>query len=206
MNKDTIKEIVIELRDNQGKSFQDISDYIEQQYGIKKTRQSIHGLYNRAKNKVENNVDNDLMLDIVNLYVLGYNISTIQKLLYSVDNTITNYKITSVINDKSVMIDNIREAFINKVEEQIYNGNTYSNIRENLRYNENVITDNGYRDILKREMINEAKRRFGAGRYHVDSVGGTDVSSLILWGALFGHGFSLRPLKRKQAAFVEGHK
>ena len=158
MNKDTIKEIVIELRDNQGKSFQDISDYIEQQYGIKKTRQSIHGLYNRAKNKVENNVDNDLMLDIVNLYVLGYNISTIQKLLYSVDNTITNYKITSVINDKSVMIDNIREAFINKVEEQIYNGNTYSNIRENLRYNENVITDNGYRDILKRvyaRMINK---------------------------------------------------
>lgn len=106
MDKKTLKSLIIELKDN-GKSFQEISETLFNDYNVNMSRQAIYGMYHRACSKIEHNKELELATcDIVNYYCLGLSEKEIKEHL---NVKITLQEIKDIINNN--------ESYINKIKD-----------------------------------------------------------------------------------------
>ena len=127
MDSTTLKATVIELR-NRGMSFQDISKYLDSNYGVSKSRQALNGLYNRAKkSSAETEERQKLICDIVNLYcILGTAVEVTNK-ANILGISVTYNQVINIIRSKESYIADVRAAIVKSIVDKI--GNTYD-IRE----------------------------------------------------------------------------
>ena len=70
MDSTTLKSMVIEMKD-QGMSFQDIANKLENDYGVTRTRQALGALYKRSKDSSKEIEKQKLVCNVVNLYCLS---------------------------------------------------------------------------------------------------------------------------------------
>ena len=68
--KQHVRNIIKELRENRGYTYQKISDTLMTEYGIKCTRQNVHQIYSRMSGNVKtNNIDIDVSDTEINLII-----------------------------------------------------------------------------------------------------------------------------------------
>lgn len=112
INKNEIKQIVVALR-TQGKTFQAISDELEQNYGIKRTRQGIKSLYDRAmEDKDTATQEFSKICAVVNLYALGYFRVDIVDHLKNMGMASTRFEVSSIINENKEYVEAVEQTMI----------------------------------------------------------------------------------------------
>ena len=117
MDKYTLKSIIIDFK-NKGCTFQDISNRLEVEYGIKMSRQAVHGMYTRATSDKQMDKNIDILIataDIYNYYVLGYSARQIKNILDNNKIKLSIKDIENKINEGSQSIEEIRENSLNTV-------------------------------------------------------------------------------------------
>lgn len=115
MDKETLKSIVIEYKDS-GMTYQEISDKINKDYGIKKSRQALQKMYHRAIEKAENNKEKFLITtDVVNIYCLGYAMTEVKTLVSKLREGINYNDIVAIIRDEGEYIKEVEESILNKL-------------------------------------------------------------------------------------------
>lgn len=170
MDRKTMRTLIIDYR-NRGKTFREISEILRDNYGIIRDRQAIQGIYNRAiakmaKNELVNNYT--IVSDIVNLYVLGYNMAEITKLTKEIGEEVTYYKVRNTLTKELEYIDEVRKRKIIQAVECIQCGYNLENIKKRLEYKGVYPTDKGLKDILieaysiivTNEAINELAKAY----------------------------------------------
>lgn len=106
MDKKTLKSLIIELRDK-GKSFQEISEILFNDYNVSMSRQAIYGMYHRACAKLEHNKELEVATcDIINYYCLGLVEREIKDLL---NVNVTLSEIEDIIKNNETYIDKIKD-------------------------------------------------------------------------------------------------
>lgn len=149
-SSDMLKGLIIELRDA-GMTFQQIADYIEREYGIKRSRQAIHKTY---KNAVESNIDplsdNEIATinDVVNLYSLGYTYNDIVGILENRGKDISYYKVTRILDDNDDYLLNVKYTLRNRIFELLSSGCSKEVMIENTSYNGIKMTDSKFCSII----------------------------------------------------------
>lgn len=143
MEKNELKAIIIELKDK-GHSYQEISEYLLKNHGIKKSRQAIYGLYTRTLNYTNDENKKQIMLytnDICHYVALGISKQRIKEILSDDNINISIGKINDISTKNSDYIENIKTSYINKLITVIRNGNDMRFIKLSLKYKNESITD-----------------------------------------------------------------
>lgn len=157
MDKVEIKEEVIKLRET-GYTFEDISKILEQEYGVKRSRQALAKIYSRYKSK-------DAILckyteKIMSMKILGYSnreiASQINKEIDSED-TKDSYKIKiqdvdNIVNDNSGYIEDIKKSNINMVRECITMNEDRNNIMDRLNWKDIKVSEEEFNNIVTKAI------------------------------------------------------
>ena len=132
----TLKSIICNLRE-QGLSFQEISDKLYSEYGITRSRQAVQSLYSRSdkiKSKTSGDYDLNLMVDAINVYALGYNMTKVHEVLQSFGYDISYQKVIALIKDSSKYMRSIEDTMINNLEHMIDNDMSVLAMKASLSY------------------------------------------------------------------------
>lgn len=150
MDNDTLRALVIEYR-KQGYKFSEIADMLEKEYGIVRSKQSIHGMYTRGINRLQGESEEQKLLDrtdVVNLHALGYNMTDIQNELNKLENDITYHTIRGIVGRELEYIGKVKEGLIFKVADLLIAGKSNEEISESLQYKGIEPTEKGMNDII----------------------------------------------------------
>ena len=84
LDRKTIRTLIVDLREGENMSFEDIRDTMEELYGYKASRQAVCGIYNRAKEAMKRKPQKDLAkqtlgVNVANLLARGYTMTTLEK-------------------------------------------------------------------------------------------------------------------------------
>lgn len=151
MDRDTLRALVIKYRDEHGYTFQKISDTLREEYGVVRDRQALHGMYTRAKSRPSNSKYKyglTLTADVLNVYMLGYNMTQVTKLLSTEENKLTYEKVREIIDTESDFKDDILGSKACKAVELIRTGATMAEIEEEEAYNGIQPTEKGMKEII----------------------------------------------------------
>jgi len=155
MNLETLRGLVIELRDREGMTFQNIADTIEEKYGVVRTRQSIQGMYKRAKKDIERSKSIDsteeylFIGDVINLEALGYFSTEIRDELKLVYSDVKYNRIRDIVRDNQNEIEEIRKGITERVRELIPYYNFYRELESQIVYKEWGVKDRALRRYVK---------------------------------------------------------
>lgn len=115
----TLKSLIIELKDS-GLSYQEISNILENQYGVVKSRQAISGLYKRATETLKTDKESQIRVcDIVNLYCICDSATQVYNELQRLGINITYRQILNVINKETKYIESVKRTIIANLESQL---------------------------------------------------------------------------------------
>lgn len=151
MDKNIIRQMIVNYRDEDGLTFQAISDVLNEKYGIKKDRQSVYGIYKRAKDK--GTKDNDMkynpemVVDIINLNIRGYNKTRTLKILRNTYKDIRYSTVTNVLNEREY-VESIKSRVIFNIIDSIKNGVSDKDLENSLKYKDNEVLENGFNDLV----------------------------------------------------------
>lgn len=151
MDRDTLRALVIKYRDEQGLTFQKISDILRDEYEVVRDRQALHGLYTRAKKRPTTGKYKyglPLTADVLNVYTLGYNMTQVTKLLATEDNKLNYTKVREIIDSEGDFKEDILGSKACKAVELIRTGATLEEIIEEESYNGIKPTVQGIQDIM----------------------------------------------------------
>lgn len=163
MKDKSIRKYIVYLKDECLLSFQEIANKLEREYGVKKSKQSIYGLYVREKESSESTEEKiPLVFDIVNLYVIGYNKKEIESLLNSYN--ISYNQVRYIIQQNSDLVEHIRGCKIQMLVNKIEEGCSYSDLLSILNYNSIKPKDSGVNKLLKEAYLNKIRK------YLIDEV------------------------------------
>lgn len=126
-----VKNLVVQLRDS-GKSFQDISNILDNEYNIHKSRQAIHGIYNRAiKSITPDRAEEELKVyDILTYYIMGLPVQKISE-----QTGLSNYKVKQIIEHKdSVQLDDLKSKQFYKAIKLFEKGTSIEEVIEAMKY------------------------------------------------------------------------
>ena len=151
MDKETLRQLIIKYRDENGLTFQGISDKLKEEYGIK-DRQSIYGIYKRAKDRelldCNKRYNPEMVIDIITYYVFGYNKTKILNMLQDrYDNLISYNVITTILNDTDT-VDSVKRRWVFQLVEQINVSMDIDFIENILEYKGIKPTKNGLNDLV----------------------------------------------------------
>jgi hypothetical protein len=145
MDRETLRELVVDYREK-GYTFSKIAEILREQYGIVKDRQSIHGIYKRAiKNTDEKK---ELLVNIANLYVLGYKKAEIKNILLGMGIKTSYYTIRNVINENADYMREVQLGYVYKIATSISDGKYLEEIKESIAYKGALPTDKGFKKLL----------------------------------------------------------
>ena len=152
MDKRTLKSLIIELRDIDGKSFREISDTLALDHDIHMTRQAVCGMYKRATNKNSVSHNRDLVLsttDIVNYFAIGKDDKEIKTILQNHNVVISNSEISRIINENQKYIIDVKQDQLNIVKGAILSCDAYDIILNKLTYKEVKPSDGVINNMIK---------------------------------------------------------
>ena len=165
-----LRQYIVYLRDEVHLSFQDISDKIEKEYGIKRTKQAIYGLYSREKKRgdTRDSTDTDLKIDIVNMYVLGYSKSDILHKLS--DRGVSYNKIRYILDSNKSLIEYIQECKIAMLVDKLNSTDSYERLKATLRYKGIEPKDGKFRHLLKIAYIRSIQDYLNTTLEHIKEI------------------------------------
>ena len=106
--RDAHATIIVTLRDIYLQTFEQIAKLFSDYYGVTRTRQSIHSLYERVKKREQTIVDYETQREILMMRLLGLSISKIHERFTQ----ITEYGIGEIINNNKREYDELKEGLI----------------------------------------------------------------------------------------------
>lgn len=116
MDMTTLKTIIIELKDS-GMTFQQVSDTLNEQYGVYRTRQAISGLYKRAKESMKEDESHQrIVCDIVNLYCILDNATQVTNELQRLGINVSYRQILNVVNKETKYIESVKQTIVANLE------------------------------------------------------------------------------------------
>ena len=136
MDKRTIKSLIIELKE-ENKSFQEISDILAREYGVKMSRQAVCGMYKRATSDDAINNNRNIILattDIVNYSALGMPESIIKETLNNRGIDVSLNKVKSILKDNSNYLDEIYNELLKRMSWYIEHGYDLEDIKSKLQF------------------------------------------------------------------------
>ena len=166
---DNIKKMVLELREN-GKSYSEISNILEKEHGIRRTRQSVWALYNREKRK-QDIIDVEDR-NILVYSVLGYSAEEIKVLS---DSKLSIADIQRIIDSNYKEIDNIYNNLVSNVEKTIKRHQKVSRIT----YEGSLIKQSVFNKILDDAGLGYIKNKIKSGIGDIRRYAGVDMTDRI---------------------------
>lgn len=144
--KQHVRNIIKELRENRGYTYQKISDTLMAEYGIKCTRQNVHQIYSRMSGNVKtNNIDIDVSDTKINLIITlkayGEKSSTMMGVLKNSGCKLNRTAVRKLIMYHSTEVITLRERIIHKSFEVIQSG---GKVRDII----NMLSFGGYKPSL----------------------------------------------------------
>lgn len=138
MDKNTLRSLVIELR-KENKTFEEISGILEKAYNVKKSRQTLNGIYRRAMAKIEEQCTDVVTFviesDIENYRCLGICYEAISQLIFENHGVqLTTNKISDIVKGHTENIGAIEREQINKVKNCIERNESVDVISVMLMY------------------------------------------------------------------------
>lgn len=161
MDKRTLKSIIIELREINDKSFQEISDILMQKYNTKMSRQAVYGMYTRATTSDSINHNRDIVLattDVIKYYMIGKDTATIKNILANNNIKLTVSDINNIIRDNNNYINDIRFDQIKITKASIINGDDLETLVYQLSYKNEKPTKRAINNLIKvatKTLIND---------------------------------------------------
>ena len=138
MDKQMMKSLILEMREEKGMTFTQISNILKGEYGVIKSRQAVCGMYDRTVASMENIESPEQLIrmtDIVNLSSLGFSVDAICKIMKERFNeNISSYKVRSVIDKNKGKIESIYNWNKAIVKECIDDNYSIESIVEKLTY------------------------------------------------------------------------
>lgn len=152
MNMETLKPLIVEMREKEGMTFQAIADHISEEYGVVRTRQGIQSIYKRAVKEMNDPLKKDEYLfeaDVKNLYALGYFITEIEVELAGVYPNAVYNRIRKVVNDAALEIGTIQEGILGQVKVLMSHSHFYKELEGQIKYKEWEIQDRALRKYIR---------------------------------------------------------
>ena len=153
----TLKSLVIQLHDNEGLTFQEISDKIAKDYGIEKTRQALNGLYKRTKEALQDKEEKQhIICDVVNIYCIKDNAVQTHEELIKLGIDISYRQVLATIQEEKAYAESVRNTITANMASMIPNINDIRVIRNALEYKGVQITSkrfDGYFEDACKSMI-----------------------------------------------------
>lgn len=166
MDVKTLRALVIEHKDL-GMSYQEISDMLEREYNVVRSRQALQGMYTRAIDRRNRELENKkskicIIADIVNIHCLGYNKTEITRIIKSLGHNLSYRRVVSIVNSQDKYIKEVETAIGNRVADKLGSIEYISELKDIIKYKEVSITDKkineyivmGY-NIIINNKINE---------------------------------------------------
>lgn len=150
MDRETLRELIVDYREK-GYTFSKIAEILREQYGIVKDRQSIHGIYKRAVKS--NDEKKELLVNIVNLYVLGYNRAEIRNILLGMDIKTSYYTIRNILEEYTEYIREVQLRYIYSIVTSISDGKSLKEIKGSITYKGIPITEKSFKKLLTEAYI-----------------------------------------------------
>lgn len=147
--KQHVRNIIKELRENRGYTYQKISDTLMTEYGIKCTRQNVHQIYSRMSGNVKTNsididnidVSNTETNLIITLKAYGEKSSNMMGVLKNSGCKLNRTAVRKLIMYHSTEVITLRERIIQKSVEVIQSG---GKVRDII----NMLSFGGYKPSL----------------------------------------------------------
>lgn len=135
MDKQTLKCIIVRLKDEENLSFNEIALTLESKYDIKMTRQAVYGMYKRAHKQIYHNKELALISnDVNNLYALGISKQDIYNTINNPIKVISFSEIDRILSENKEQQKEIREAQVSKVRTLIINNSTLDIIQSSIEF------------------------------------------------------------------------
>jgi hypothetical protein len=130
---EAIKGVVVSLRE-EGKTFTEIRDILEDDYNVVRTRQAVYALYKRAiESEYKTNEKLELTLDIVKLSAFGYKATEIVSILNNNGTNVSYNQVYSVIKENNTTrIKEITNSICTSIDEGMRNKLTANEIMRSL--------------------------------------------------------------------------
>lgn len=156
LDKESLRRVIIQLRAD-GYSFQEISDILLEKYGISKSRQSIHGIFNRAMRQSEDLDDLMIKADMLHLYQLGYNKESVIDIIKEAhaDTTMTQYRFNTILDNSKDNLTSIENEQLKLIEKGLKQKLDYDSIKIWLSYKGKEITGNRFKELLTKVVTSE---------------------------------------------------
>lgn len=168
MNNKEIRQFIV-AQVEEGKKFTEIAAVLKSDYGITKSRQSVHAIYKRAINKNKSNTvieeEQILVRDIINIHVRGYNMHDVSHMIKLLDHSDKSYpRVSKIIKDNKELYEEVLNRLIIQTTSLIINNAKIEDIKANLQYKGIDISEKGlidilaesYKKIIKSKVINYA--------------------------------------------------
>lgn len=150
----TLKTLIVELRDVENISFQEISRRLKDEYGIDKSRQAISGLYNRFKRQAEVNDQNQrLVTDTVNLYCIMESATNVYDKLVEVGINITYRQVLNILKDNEDYVNSVRQTIVANLESKIDSATDIKDLLVGLDYKGIPISKKRFNEYLESACI-----------------------------------------------------
>ncbi len=150
IDKDSLKRIIIQLR-AEDHSFQEISDILLSEYGILRTRQSIQGMFTRAINSNNENIE-DLVskIDLLQIYQLGYNRETVVNKVNELhpNKNITQYRLQLIIENSNNNLRSIENEQLRLIEKGFKQKYSVEDIKTWLSFKGIEIKDSRFKELV----------------------------------------------------------
>lgn len=150
LDKDTLKRIIIQLRADDH-SFQEISDILLEKYGVLRSRQAVQGMFNRAINSRNGNLD-DLVIkfDMLHIYQLGYSRELTVNIINEIhsDKPTTQYRLQLVLENSANNLKSIENEQLKLIEKGFKQKLSCDDIKAWLSYKGKEIKDTRFNALV----------------------------------------------------------
>lgn len=113
--RDAHANIIVTLRDVYLQTFEQIANLLNDHYGVIRTRQSIHSLYERVKKREASIVDYETQREILLMRLFGLSISKIHDRFPQ----LTEYGIGEIINSNKRETDALKDSIIDTIAKKL---------------------------------------------------------------------------------------
>lgn len=151
LDKITLKSLILDLR-AEGKSFQDISDILDTNYSVKKSRQAICAMYNRltSDKAISKNADELLRTsDILNYKAIGLSTEQIRKIISVNGYEATSYYIEDTIRQNNSYSKRILNEQVEKVANILKRNGDYDDMITELSYKNEKPTSALIKEVVR---------------------------------------------------------
>lgn len=179
LDKITLRSLILDLR-AEGKSFQDISNILENEYSIKKSRQAICAMYNRLTSDTALNKNADELLrtsDILNYKAIGLSTEQIRRIISANGYEATSYYIEDIIKQNTSYSKRILAEQVAKVADILRRNGDYDAMIMALSYKNEKPTQSLIKEVVRLASSEILKSR--AIDLMVKVINITDDTSII---------------------------